>query len=101
MLQNLGHETALVDNGLDAVTAACSESFDVVLMDLRMPKIDGLEATRRIRQKQQNGRPMVVAVTAQAMSEDRERCLAAGMDDYLTKPLQIEDLEKVLARVTA
>ena len=99
MLQKLGHKTSLVDNGLDAVTAVCAESFDVVLMDLRMPKIDGLEATRRIRREQPNGRPLVVAVTAQAMDEDRERCLAAGMDDYLTKPLQIEDLERVLDRV--
>ena len=99
MLQQLGHSCDVVKNGRRAVEVLQEQTYDVVLMDLRMPELDGFEATRRIRQASLESQPYIVALTAQAMLEDRERCLEAGMDDYLTKPLQIENLSSVLAQV--
>lgn len=98
MLRRLGLETVLVKNGYDAVERAMNENWDVVFMDLRMPGIDGLEATRRIR-RQLNGRPLrIVALTANAMDQDRAECLAAGMDDFITKPVQRDELHRRLNR---
>ena len=98
MLRRLGLETKLVNNGLEAVDLASRETWDVVFMDLRMPGIDGLEATRRIRRRL-DGRPLrIVALTANAMSEDRDGCLAAGMDDFITKPLKFTELSTRLER---
>jgi len=74
----------------------------VVLMDVQMPEMDGLEATRRIVQRWPGGtRPRIVAMTANAMQGDRETCLAAGMDDYLTKPIRVEALVRALQQTTA
>ena len=85
-------------DGEVAVTTAISEPFDVVLMDCQLPGIDGLEATRRIRQKL-GGKPLrIIAVTANASPHVREACLAAGMDDFLTKPVRFELLASVLER---
>ena len=77
------------------------QPYDVVLMDVQMPEMDGLEASRRITAKWQPGeRPRIVAMTANAMQGDREACLAAGMDDYLTKPIRVERLVEALMNVT-
>jgi len=76
--------------------------YDVVLMDVQMPEMDGLEASRRITaQWPPDGRPRIVAMTANAMAGDREMCLAAGMDDYITKPIRVEQLVEALNRVQA
>jgi CheY-like chemotaxis protein len=75
-------------------------SFDVVLMDCQMPEVDGYEATTRIRAAERSGRLPIVALTASATVEDRERCLAAGMDDFVSKPVRMAELARALARVT-
>jgi signal transduction histidine kinase/CheY-like chemotaxis protein len=98
MLKRKGFEVVIVDNGLDGVEAALAGSWALVLMDVRLPGIDGQEATRRIR-KGMSGAPLrIVALTANAMPADREACLQAGMDDFLTKPVQREELDGCLRR---
>jgi PAS domain S-box-containing protein len=97
LLEKQGHTVAVAGNGreaLDALDKATSRGFDVVLMDLQMPEMDGLEATAAIRQKEKaTGRHLpIIAMTAHALKGDRERCLAAGMDDYLAKPIQAKEL---------
>jgi CheY-like chemotaxis protein len=99
MLEKAGHLPILVENGQDAVERCCSEQFDLVLMDVEMPGMDGFEATREIRRYEAafNTAPLrIAAMTAYGLSGDRERCLAAGMDDYLSKPIQIAELLRVL-----
>ncbi len=93
ILAKRGHDVTVVDNGQAALDAIAQSEFDVVLMDVQMPGMDGLEATRRYREQENDGRHLpIVALTAHAMKGDRERCLAAGMDGYLTKPLRAQDL---------
>jgi CheY-like chemotaxis protein len=94
-LRRAGHEVVLAENGRDAVEACCGSEFDVVLMDVQMPDMDGLEATREIRSR--GNRTAIMALTACAMKGDRERCLDAGMDGYFTKPVQIPELLEWLA----
>jgi CheY-like chemotaxis protein len=108
MLLGLGYEVAIVDNGqraLDAVAQAqgAGRPFDVVLMDVQMPVLDGLEASRRLVDLHADpaGRPWIIAMTANAMQGDREQCLAAGMDEYLSKPIRAEDLGTVLRQAHA
>jgi signal transduction histidine kinase/CheY-like chemotaxis protein len=98
ILEKRGHLVASAQNGREALEAVQASDFDLVLMDVQMPEMDGIEATRRIRSWEQPARrrTMIAAMTAHAMAEDRERCLAAGMDSYVTKPLQIAQLAKVL-----
>lgn len=101
MLEDLGCEVRTVDNGLDAIRALDEGRYAVVLMDCQMPVMDGFEATRRIRRRErdnQSGATPVIALTANAMKGDRERCLAAGMDDFLSKPFTQRQLREVLAR---
>jgi PAS domain S-box-containing protein len=99
LLERLGYRADVVGNGLEVLDALRRQPYDVVLMDLMMPEMDGLEATAAIRS--QAGRlpqPRIIALTANAMTGDLERCLAAGMDDYLSKPLRRDKLEASLSR---
>ncbi len=99
LLRRLGHEPRLVEDGREAVTAARSTRFDLVLMDMQMPALDGLAATAEIRQleRELGRRTPIVALTAHAMDEDRQRCLDADMDGHLAKPIKLADLERALA----
>jgi CheY-like chemotaxis protein len=96
MLKKLGHRADVAANGIEALQALERQHYDVVLMDLKMPEMDGLDATKIIRQKWPNNGPKVIALTAYALQGDREKCLAAGMDDYISKPIQMEELRRVL-----
>ena len=99
MLERCGCVVDVVDNGVLAVEAVRARSYDLVLMDCQMPEADGFEATRRIRALSAPGNAVViVALTANALAGDRDRCLAAGMDDYLAKPVRREALAEILAR---
>jgi len=99
MLQRMGYHADLVGNGLDALEATSRQSYDVILMDMQMPELDGVEATRRIRARTGSaGGPHIIALTANAMAEDRAACLAAGMDDFLSKPLTPSQLAAALER---
>jgi two-component system sensor histidine kinase/response regulator len=102
LLEHLGHSVSVVGDGVEAVAAFGSRPFDLVLMDVQMPEMNGYEATQRIRAREKTGaaRTPVIALTANAMKGDRELCLAAGMDDYLSKPIRKDDLEAVIARWT-
>ena len=100
MLENLGHRATMVADGLAAVEAATQQPLNVILMDVQMPGLDGLQATARIREVERatGGHVLIIALTAHAMQGDRERCLAAGMDDYLSKPIKLADLADILDR---
>ncbi len=100
MIEKRGHDVLVAVNGREAVEMAAEEAFDLVFMDVQMPEMDGLEATRAIREKEKKtGRHLpIVAMTAHAMKGDRERCLDAGMDDYLTKPIRTPELAEILKR---
>ena len=99
MLRSLGYRADLVADGVEAVEAVRRVPYDVVFMDLQMPELDGIDATRQIIAEHPQGRrPRIVALTANAFEEDRDACLQAGMDDYVSKPLKPETLEAVLLR---
>ncbi|MBN3879972.1 MULTISPECIES: PAS domain-containing hybrid sensor histidine kinase/response regulator [unclassified Nostoc] len=99
MLQKIGYGADVVSNGLEAIAALQKQQFDVVLMDVYMPKMDGLEATRRICQEWGVGvRPHIIAITANAIRGDRQVCLAAGMDDYISKPILLQELAQALSK---
>jgi CheY-like chemotaxis protein len=99
LLQKYGHTVVVANNGREAVAWMDPGDFDVILMDVEMPEMDGLEATAVIREREkENGRHVpIVAMTAHAMKGDRERCLAAGMDDYVSKPIRAQQLFDTLA----
>jgi CheY-like chemotaxis protein len=98
LLEKRGHTVALAQNGLEALHLLDKQPFDVVLMDIMMPEMDGLEATKRLRAKEKAGGTHlpVIALTAHAMQGDSERCLAAGMDGYVSKPIKLEELFSVV-----
>jgi len=99
-LQQMGYRADLASNGIEAIESIERQTYDVVLMDVQMPEMDGLEASRRITAKWQAAdRPRIVAMTANAMAGDREMCLAAGMDDYITKPIRVDQLVDALNHV--
>jgi two-component system, sensor histidine kinase and response regulator len=102
ILTREGHEVALASNGQEAVQTWQSGDFDLVLMDVQMPEMDGLEASRQIRllEQETGGHTPIIAMTAHAMTGDRERCLEAGMDEYLAKPIRIRQLAEKLNTVT-
>ena len=98
-LERLGYKAATANNGREALAAVKEQRFNLVFMDLQMPELDGLDATRAIRAEcHQDNQPFIVALTANAMPGDRERCLDAGMNDYLTKPVKLEDLLGIIQR---
>ncbi len=99
LLERLGYRADVAANGLEALEAVQRQPYDVVLMDVQMPEMDGLEASRRIKQGgAASSSPRIIALTADALQGDRERCLAAGMDDYLTKPIRVEALVAALGQ---
>ena len=100
LLAQMGYRADVASNGVEAVEAVERQPYDVVLMDVQMPEMDGLEASRRLVQRAPEGhRPRIVAMTANATQGDREMCIAAGMDDYLTKPIRVDQLVAALANV--
>jgi PAS domain S-box-containing protein len=103
ILEGLGHHAMVVGNGREALSAARTGSFDLIVMDVQMPEMDGFEATAAIREQEQStGKHIpIIAMTAHAMKGDRERCLAAGMDGYVSKPIRIGDVEEAIERVVA
>lgn len=97
MLKRLGHDADLAVNGKEAIQALESHPYQIVFMDIQMPEMDGLEATRIIRERWLPAeRPCIVALTAYTLEYGREMCLSAGMDDYISKPLIIEDLRDAI-----
>jgi CheY-like chemotaxis protein len=105
ILQQLGYEPDQAANGREALDALARKPYDLIFMDVMMPEMDGLEATRAIRKLQQDGgnanfeaRIVIIAMTAQAMQGDREKCIAAGMDDYLAKPIRPKDVRAIIER---
>jgi len=99
LLQQMGYRADVASNGLEAVEALERQPYDVVLMDVQMPEMDGLEASRQINQRwPRAGRPRIIAMTANAMQGDRELCLAAGMDDYIAKPIRVPELVSALSK---
>ncbi len=102
LLQRLGYQAAVAANGVEAVTAASAEDFDAILMDVEMPELDGCQASQKIRALHGSpSRPWIIALTAGAMQGDRERCLLAGMNDFLTKPVRPKALSDALERAHA
>ena len=102
LLQQMGYRADVASNGIEAIECIERQPYDVVLMDVQMPEMDGLEASRRIVARWPNGeRPRIVAMTANAMQGDREECLAAGMDDYVTKPIRVDALVQALTATPA
>jgi two-component system, sensor histidine kinase and response regulator len=98
LLEKWGHRVSTATNGRQAIAAAAAEPFDLILMDVQMPEMDGLEATRSIRERESHvgGHIPIVALTAHAMKGDRDRCLAVGMDAYVTKPIRSKELARVI-----
>ena len=100
MLQRLGYSADIVVNGFQAIEAVHKRAYDLVLMDVQMPEMDGLETSRQIgAQLPPEDRPTIIAMTANAMQQDLEDCLAAGMNGFLCKPVQLNDLQTTLERL--
>ena len=96
LLEQMGYRADVASNGLEAVESLERQAYDVILMDMQMPEMDGLDATRAIRKLHNIAQPRIVAMTANAMQGDRELCLAAGMDDYVSKPIRVPELVQAL-----
>jgi CheY-like chemotaxis protein len=101
-LERLGYRADAVGNGLEVLTTLQHRRYDLVLMDLQMPEMDGLEASRQIRRRFAAERqPKIIALTANAMQGDRELCFEAGMDDYISKPVKLHEIESSIRRLFA
>jgi len=97
MLDRLECQVDTAENGREALEQIGTNDYDVIFMDLQMPEMDGLEATRKIREIQEGKKKTpIIALTANAMQGDQKKCLDAGMDDYLSKPFEVKDIEKLL-----
>jgi len=105
LLEKRGHTVVVAENGRAALDALDRETFDLILMDVQMPVLGGLEAANCIRERERaagsGARIPIIALTANAMAGDRERCIESGMDEYLTKPIQARDLFATIERVMA
>jgi CheY-like chemotaxis protein len=101
MLERLGYRADIAANGLEAIEAVQRQTYNIILMDVQMPEMDGLEATRRIRKLDNAGALRIVAMTANATEKDRKMCFDAGMDDYVSKPVRMDELTAALAKVRA
>ena len=99
LLEQMGYRIDLASNGIEACESVARQTYDVVLMDVQMPEMDGLEAARRINSAHGASRPRIIAMTANAMQGDREMCMAAGMDDYIAKPIRVDRLVEALLNV--
>jgi CheY-like chemotaxis protein len=101
ILERMGYRADVAANGLEALEALKRQTYDVVFMDVHMPEMDGFEATQQICQRWAPAeRPRIIAMTASAMQGDREKCLEAGMDDYVSKPVRVEELQAALERAS-
>jgi CheY-like chemotaxis protein len=98
MLEQMGYRADVASNGIEVVESIERQIYDVVLMDVQMPEMDGLDATRDIRQLTKVIQPHIIAMTANAMDGDREACLAAGMNDYISKPIRVNELVEALMK---
>jgi PAS domain S-box-containing protein len=99
VLEKLGYRPDIVSNGLEVINSLEVVNYDIIFMDIQMPEMDGFEATKNIVERfPENKRPVIIALTAQAMSEDKEKCMDAGMNDYISKPMRIEEVKNVLIR---
>jgi CheY-like chemotaxis protein len=99
MLKRLGYRADVAANGFEVLQALQRQRYNVILMDVRMPELSGLEATRQIRKLWPNSQqPRIIAVTAYALEGDREKCIEAGMDDYISKPVKMDELDSTLRR---
>jgi CheY-like chemotaxis protein len=97
ILKQIGCTADVVSNGLQAIEAVAAKNYDIVFMDMYMPEMDGLEATKKIvTSRFQCNRPKIIALTAESVSSDRDKCFEAGMDDYITKPVRIEEVLSIL-----
>ena len=101
LIARRGHDPVVVSNGQEAVSAWTNEPVDVIFMDVQMPEMDGFQATALIREAERSRGTHVpiVAMTAHAMTGDRDRCLEAGMDDYVTKPISFKEVDRILQQV--
>ncbi|NMF59287.1 response regulator [Pseudanabaena yagii] len=99
MLKKLGYQVDFANNGLEALQAATECRYDLILMDIQMPEMDGFTATKHIRENPQIADVKIVAMTANAMAEDRQACLDAGMDDYISKPITIESMTQLISKI--
>ncbi len=97
MLRKIGYEADVAANGLEVLQALERQPYDIILMDVQMPEMDGLEAAKNIRERWHNG-PKIIAITAYALEGDRDRCLNVGMDDYISKPIQLDELQSKLIK---
>ncbi len=97
MLRKIGYEADVAANGFEVLQALERHPYDVILMDVQMPEMDGLEAAKRIRERWHN-RPKIIAITAYALEGDMDKCLDAGMDDYISKPIQMDELRGKLVK---
>jgi CheY-like chemotaxis protein len=99
ILRQIGCPADIVSDGLQAIEAVATKNYDIVFMDMNMPVMDGLEATRRIvHSRSINHHPIIIALTADSMPDDKEKCIEAGMNDYITKPVRLEKILSILYR---
>lgn len=100
LLQRIGYRVDIAGNGIEVLRAVETKSYDLIFMDVQMPDMDGLTATQEVKQlfQGQSDSPIIIAMTANAMKGDMEACIAAGMDDYISKPVQVFDIETAIAK---
>jgi len=98
VLTKLGYQPDIANNGLEVLEAIAKEKYDLIFMDVQMPKMDGINATKKIISLYKDDRPKIIAMTAEATTEGKELCLNCGMDDYISKPFNIDELTLILKK---